>query len=130
MRCDGENWKERHVEGEIFGGPNPCLWTYKINFHRTARLPVELRSFDAWAVAPKEESVLWVFEGKVLWSLFVFKKEEEEENRGNFILGSLRFCTSSKYYYGYQIIYDDMDSARGAGSKNITFLRNFRITCE
>ena len=42
MKWDGESWIERNVEGDLFSGSNPCLWTYKINLHRTARLPIDL----------------------------------------------------------------------------------------
>jgi len=58
------------------------------------------------------------------------RRRKEEEDRGNCILRSFRVCTSSKYYYGDQIMEDDMGSACGARGKNVTFIRNFsRKTC-
>jgi hypothetical protein len=58
------------------------------------------------------------------------RRRKEEEDGRNCILRSFRVCTSSKYYYGDQIMEDDMDSACGARGKNVTFIRNFsRKTC-
>ena len=85
--------------------------------HRTAKLPVDLCTCNTWAVAPREENILWVFESKVLWSLFGFKKEKYEEDGGNCILRIFRDFTSSKYYYGDKIMEDDMGSACGARGK-------------
>lgn len=55
---------------------------------------------------------------------------KEEEDGGNCTLKRFRVCTSSKYYYGDQIMEDGMGCACGAGGKNVTFIRNFsRKTC-
>lgn len=48
-----------------------------------------------------------------------------EEAGGNCILKSTRVGTSSKYYYGDQIMENDMGSACGARGKDVTFIRNF-----
>jgi hypothetical protein len=44
---------------------------------------------------------------------------KEEQDGGNCILSSFIVCTSSKYYYGDQIVLDDMDSACGARGKRL-----------
>ena len=64
----------------------------KMKIYRTVILLVVLHGYDTWSVILREEHRLTLFKNWVLRKVSGAKKEDGQETRENYILGSLVAC--------------------------------------
>jgi hypothetical protein len=71
-----------------------AMQKFKIKLYRTIILPVVLYGLETWLLTLREEWKLWVFENRVLNSVFGPKRDKvTREWRKNYVMRSLVICT-------------------------------------